>query len=41
MSGLLPVYLALFVVLTVAVGLVGSRDLMRRPPLPVLREAPE
>lgn len=27
--------------LTVAVGLLGSRDLLRRPPLPVLREAPE
>lgn len=27
--------------LTVVVGLLGSRDLLRRPPLPVLREAPE
>lgn len=27
--------------LTVVVGLIGSRDLLRRPPLPVLREAPE
>jgi putative ABC transport system permease protein len=27
--------------LTVLTGLVGSRDLLRRPPLPVLREAPE
>lgn len=27
--------------LTVAVGLLGSRDLLRRPPLPILREAPE
>ena len=26
---------------TVLIGLVGSRDLLRRPPLPVLREAPE
>ena len=25
----------------VLTGLVGSRDLLRRPPLPVLREAPE
>lgn len=29
------------VVLTVATGLLGSRDLLRRPPLPVLRDAPE
>jgi len=28
-------------VLTVVVGLVGSRGLLTRPPLPVLREAPE
>lgn len=28
------------VALTVVVGLLGSRDLLRRPPLPVLREAP-
>jgi len=27
--------------LTVVTGLVGSRELLRRPPLPVLREAPE
>jgi putative ABC transport system permease protein len=27
--------------LTVVVGLLGSRDLLRRPPLAVLREAPE
>jgi putative ABC transport system permease protein len=27
--------------LTVLVGLLGSRDLLRRPPLPVLRDAPE
>lgn len=27
--------------LTVVVGLLGSRDLLARPPLPVLREAPE
>ena len=40
---LAPVVLvwAAVVVLTVAVGLLGSRDLLRRPPLPVLREAPE
>lgn len=31
----------LVVVITVATGLLGSRDLLRRPPLPVLREAPE
>jgi putative ABC transport system permease protein len=31
----------LVVAITVATGLVGSRDLLRRPPLPVLREAPE
>ena len=29
------------VALTVATGLLGSRDLLRRPPLPVLRDAPE
>jgi putative ABC transport system permease protein len=29
------------VALTVAVGLLGSRDLLRRPPLAVLRDAPE
>lgn len=29
------------VALTVVTGLVGSRELLRRPPLPVLREAPE
>ena len=29
------------VALTVLTGLVGSRDLLRRPPLPVLRDAPE
>lgn len=28
-------------VLTVVVGLAGSRGLLSRPPLPVLREAPE
>ena len=27
--------------LTVLVGLLGSRSLLTRPPLPVLREAPE
>ncbi len=27
--------------LTIVTGLAGSRDLLRRPPLPVLREAPE
>jgi hypothetical protein len=27
--------------LTVVVGLLSSRELLRRPPLPVLREAPE
>ncbi len=27
--------------LTVVVGLLGSRELLRRPPLPILREAPE
>ncbi len=27
--------------MTVAVGLLGSRGLLTRPPLPVLREAPE
>lgn len=29
------------VTLTVLVGLVSSRDLLRRPPLPILREAPD
>lgn len=29
------------VTLTVLTGLLGSRDLLRRPPLPILREAPE
>lgn len=29
------------VLLTVVVGLLGSRDLLNRPPLPILREAPE
>jgi hypothetical protein len=29
------------VALTVLVGLLGSRDLLNRAPLPVLREAPE
>ena len=29
------------VLLTVVTGLAGSRDLLRRPPLPVLRDAPE
>jgi predicted lysophospholipase L1 biosynthesis ABC-type transport system permease subunit len=36
--------LAIWVVvvsLTVVTGLMGSRDLLRRPPLPVLRDAPE
>jgi putative ABC transport system permease protein len=32
---------AAVVALTVLVGLLGSRDLLTRPPLPVLREAPE
>jgi putative ABC transport system permease protein len=32
---------AVVVALTVLTGLLGSRDLLRRPPLPVLREAPE
>ncbi|MDX1495633.1 MAG: FtsX-like permease family protein, partial [Longimicrobiales bacterium] len=32
---------AVVVALTVVTGLVGSRDLLRRPPLPILREAPE
>lgn len=32
---------AAVVSLTVVVGLLGSRELLRRPPLPVLREAPE
>ena len=32
---------ATVVALTVVVGLLGSRDLLNRPPLPVLREAPE
>lgn len=31
----------LVVFVTVVTGLLGSRDLLRRPPLPVLREAPE
>jgi len=39
--GALLVIWASVVVLTVCVGLLSSRDLMRRPPLPVLREAPE
>jgi putative ABC transport system permease protein len=29
------------IALTIGTGLLGSRDLLRRPPLPVLREAPE
>lgn len=29
------------VAMTVCVGLLGSRDLLNRPPLPILREAPE
>jgi hypothetical protein len=29
------------VALTVVIGLLGSRDLLRRAPLAVLREAPE
>jgi putative ABC transport system permease protein len=32
---------AIVVSLTVVTGILGSRDLLRRPPLPVLREAPE
>jgi len=32
---------AVVVALTVVTGLLGSRDLLRRPPLPVLREASE
>lgn len=40
---LLPVLAiwGIVVLLTVITGLAGSRDLLRRPPLPVLREAPE
>jgi putative ABC transport system permease protein len=38
--GLAIIWVAI-VALTVVVGLVSSRDLLRRPPLPVLREAPE
>lgn len=37
---LLAIWLVV-VTLTVVTGLVGSRDLLRRPPLPILREAPE
>jgi putative ABC transport system permease protein len=37
----LAVIWATVVGLTVVVGLLGSRNLLRRPPLPVLREAPE
>ena len=37
----LAVIWATVVGLTVVVGLLGFRNLLRRPPLPVLREAPE
>jgi putative ABC transport system permease protein len=40
-TGPLAVIWVTIVALTVVVGLVSSRDLLRRPPLPVLREAPE
>ena len=39
--GALAAIWAVVVALTVVVGLLGSRDLLRRAPLPVLREAPE
>ena len=37
----LGVIWVIVVSMTLVTGLVGSRDLLRRPPLPVLREAPE
>jgi putative ABC transport system permease protein len=40
LGSLLAIWITV-VSLTVAVGLLGSRDLLRRPPLPILREAPE
>lgn len=40
-AGSLTVIWLVVVTLTVVTGLVGSRELLRRPPLPVLREAPE
>jgi putative ABC transport system permease protein len=40
-TGALAAIWVAVVSLTVVVGLVSSRDLLRRPPLPVLREAPE
>ena len=40
-TGPLALIWVAIVSLTVVVGLVSSRDLLRRPPLPVLREAPE
>ena len=39
--GAISVIWIVVVSLTVVVGLIGSRDLLRRPPLPVLRDAPE
>lgn len=39
--GSLVVIWLVVVGLTVVTGLVGSRELLRRPPLPILREAPE
>jgi putative ABC transport system permease protein len=39
--GPLAVIWVVVVAMTVVVGLLGSRDLLRRAPLPVLREAPE
>ena len=39
--GAISVIWVVVVSLTVVVGLIGSRDLLRRPPLPVLRDAPE
>jgi putative ABC transport system permease protein len=40
-TGSLALIWVAIVSLTVVVGLASSRDLLRRPPLPVLREAPE
>jgi putative ABC transport system permease protein len=40
-TGALAIIWVAVVGLTVVVGLLSSRDLLRRPPLPVLREAPE
>jgi putative ABC transport system permease protein len=40
LGALAAIWLAV-VVLTVLVGLLGSRELLARAPLPVLREAPE